>query len=227
MKAIKYALFGLAGVIGMLVSVFGPVKVPFAEALAKTYYRYALGAVLVILLLITVVLGLFILTFDANNFKSEIIQFVKERTQRELVLQGDIKVTFLPKLGLDSGRATLSQRNSAKEFASINNARLYIAWLPLFKRQLVFDHIEIDGARANLTRLKDGATNFDDLLIRDEHLAPLTFDIDSVRVTDSAINWQDEMESQRITLQNVQIETGRLADTVPSNLTASFRLNSE
>ena len=37
MKPIKYALFGLAGVIGMLVSMFGPVKVPIAEAMAKTY----------------------------------------------------------------------------------------------------------------------------------------------------------------------------------------------
>ncbi|HEY4696884.1 MAG TPA: AsmA family protein [Gallionella sp.] len=227
MKAIKYALFGLAGVIGMLVSVFGPVKVPFAEALAKTYYRYALGAVLVILLLITVVLGLFILTFDANNFKSEIIQFVKERTQRELVLQGDIKVTFLPKLGLDSGKLSLSQRNSAKEFASINNARLYIAWWPLFKRQLVFDRVEIDGIHANVVRLKDGTTNFDDLLISDEHLSPLTFDIDSVRITGSSINWQDELESQRLALHDLQLETGRLADTAPSNLTASFRLDSE
>ena len=73
MKAIKYALLGLAGVIGMLVSMFGPVKVPFAEGLAKTYYRYALGALLLIVLLISAAVGLFIVTFDANNFKSEIV----------------------------------------------------------------------------------------------------------------------------------------------------------
>lgn len=227
MKSIKFALLGLAGVIGMLVSMFGPVKIPFAEALAKTYYRYALGAVLVILLLIPLFVGLFLLTFNANNFKSEIIQFVKERTQRELVLQGDIKVTFFPKLGLDSGKLSLSQRNSAKEFASVNNARLYIAWWPLIRRQLVFDRVEINGIHANVIRLKDGSTNFDDLLISDEHLAPLTFDIDSVRISDSSINWQDELESQRLSLHDLQLETGRLADKAPSNLTANFRLDSE
>ena len=227
MIAIKYALLGLAGVVGLVISTFGPVKIPFAEALAKSYYRYALGALLIVLLLISVAVGLFILTFDANNFKSEIVQFVKSRTQRDLLIEGSIKVSFFPKLGLDSGRVSLSQRNSAREFASISNARLYIAWLPLFKRQLVFDRVEISGINANVIRLKDGSTNFDDLLIRDEHLAPLSFDIDSVRITDSSINWQDEMESQRVTLQNLQIETGRLADTLPSDLTASFRLNSE
>jgi len=227
MKTIKYALLGLFGVIGMLVSMFGPVKIPFAEALAKTYYRYALGGVLVVLFLITIVVGLFLVTFDANNFKSEIIQFVKDRTQRELVLQGDIKVTFLPKLGLDSGKLSISQRNSAKEFASVNNARLYIAWWPLFKRQLVFNRVEIDGIHANVVRLKDGSTNFDDLLISDEHLAPMTFNIDIVRITNSSINWQDDMESQRLSLHDLQIETGRLADTAPSNLTATFQLDSE
>ncbi len=227
MKVIMYVLLGLYGVIGLLISTFGPFKLPFAESLAKEHYRYAIGGLLVILLIVPIIIGVFILSFDANHFKTEIIQFVKERTQRDLVLQGDIKVTFFPKLGLDTGKMSLSQRNSAREFAAVNNARLYIAWLPLFRRQLVFDHVEVDGARANLTRFKDGTTNYDDLLIRDENLAPLTFDIDGVRITHSSLNWQDEMKWQRVALQDVSIETGRLADTVPGNLKASFQLNSE
>lgn len=227
MKSFKYALLGLYGVIGMLVSAFGPFKVPFAESLAKEHYRYALAGVLIVLMIIPVTIVVFILSFNANNFKTQIVQYVKDHTQRELVLQGDIKVTFFPKLGLDTGKMLLSQRNSAREFASVNDARLYIAWLPLLKKQLVFDHVEIDGARVNLTRFKDGTTNYDDLQIRDEKLAPLTFDIDGIRVTHSFVNWQDEMKWQRVALQDVQIETGRLADSVPGNLKASFHLNSE
>ena len=227
MKSFKYALLGLYGVIGMLISVFGPFKMPFAESLAKEHYRYALGGVLIVLLILPVAMVVFILSFNANNFKTEIIQYVKEHTQRELVLPGDIKVTFFPRLGMDSGKMLLKQRNSAREFASVDNARLYIAWLPLLHRQLVFDHVEIDGARANLIRFKDGTTNYDDLLIRDESLAPVTFDIDSVRITNSSVNWQDEMKWQRVALQDLQIETGRLADTVPGNLKASFHLNAE
>ena len=226
MKAIKYALIGLFGIIGVVLSVFG-IKVPFAESLAKEHWRAGLAALLLIILLTPAAFGLFLYLFDANRFKSEIIHYVKEYTQRDLVLQGDIKVTFFPKLGLDSGRMSLSQRNSAKEFASVNNARLYIAWLPLLKKQLVFDHIEIDGASANLIRFKDGTTNFDDLLIRDETLSPVTFDIDSVRITHSSLNLQDEIKWKRVALQDIQIETGRLADDVPGNLSASFHLNSE
>ncbi|MGB7597268.1 MAG: AsmA family protein [Gallionella sp.] len=227
MNAIKYVLLGLYGLIGMLISIFGPFRVPYAETLAKEHYRYAIAGVLVVLMIIPIAFILFILSFNANHFKTQIVQYVKNHTQRELVLQGDIKVTFFPKLGLDTGKMLLSQRNSASEFASVNDARLYIAWLPLLKKQLVFDHVEIDGARVNLIRFKDGTTNYDDLQIQDEKLAPLTFDIDGIRVTNSSVNWQDQMKWQRVALQDVQIETGRLADSVPGNLKASFRVNSE
>ena len=227
MNAIKYALLGLYGIIGLLISAFGLFRLPYAEALAKEHYRYAIAGVLIFVLLIPVAVGLFILSFDANSFKTQIIHFVKDHTQRDLVLQGDIKVSFFPKLGLDSGKMMLSQRNSAREFASVNNARLSIAWLPLLQRKLVFDHLEIDGARVNLIRFKDGTTNYDDLHIRDETLSPVTFDIVGLRITHSSVNWQDEMKWQRVALQDMQIETGRLADTVPGNLKASFHLNSE
>jgi AsmA protein len=226
MNAIKYALLGLFGIIGVAVSIFG-FKVPFAESFAKEHWRSGLAALLLIILLIPAVIGLFLYWIDANRFKSEIVQFVKVQTQRDLVLQGDLKVTFFPKLGLDSGKMSLSQRNSAKEFAAINNARFYIAWLPLLKKKLVLERVEIDGIHANVTRFKDGTTNFDDLLIRNETLSPVTFDIDGVRITNSSVNWQDEIKWQRVALQDVQIETGRLADTVPGKVTASFHLNSE
>ena len=226
MKAIKNSALGLFGIAGVLVSIFG-IKIPFAESFAKEHWRAGLAALLLIILMIPAAIGLFLYLVDTNRFKTEIVQYVKTHTQRDLVLQGDLKVTFFPKLGLDSGKMSLSERNSAREFASINNARLYIAWWPLFKKQLVLERVEIDGIHANLTRFKDGTTNFDDLLIRNEAWSPATLDIDGVRITHSAISWQDEVKWKRVALQDVQVETGRLADSVPSQLTASFHLNSE
>jgi AsmA protein len=226
MKAIKKSALGLFGIAGVLVSIFG-IKIPFAESFAKEHWRAGLAALLLIILMVPAAIGLFLYLVDTNRFKTEIVQYVKAHTQRDLVMQGDLKVTFFPKLGLDSGKMSLSERNSAKEFASINNARLYIAWWPLFKKQLVLERVEIDGIHANLTRFKDGTTNFDDLLIRNETWSPATLDIDGVRITNSAVNWQDEIKWKRIALQDVQLETGRLADSVPSQLTASFHLNSE
>jgi AsmA protein len=226
MNALKSAVLGLVGIFGVAVSFVG-IKVPFAESLAKDHWRAGTAALLLVILLIPAAVGVLLFMVDANQFKAEIVQFVKVQTQRDLVLQGDIKVKFFPKLGLETGKMSLSQRNSAREFASINNARLYVAWWPLLKKQLVFDRVEIDGLSANLIRLADGATNYDDLLIRDENLAPMTFDIDSVHISHSALNWQDDVRWQRISLKDLQLETGRLADAVPGHMSASFHIESE
>ena len=165
MKSIKYALFGLAGLAGVALSAFGPIKIPYSESLTKSYYRYALAGLLVFTLAIGVVIGAFLYTFEANSFKSEIVQLIKEKQQRDLVIEGDIKVTFFPKLGVDLGKVSLSQRNSAKEFR-YEHARLYVAMAPLLGKRFVVEQILIDGLRVDLVRYKDGSTNFDDWLVQ-------------------------------------------------------------
>lgn len=227
MKSIKNALLGLFGIAGLSISMLGLFKVPFAESAAKEYWRQALVAILLILALIAGVVALFIYTFDANKFKSQIIQYVKVHKQRDLTLEGDIKVTFFPKLGLNSGRMALSERNSSKGFASIDNARLYVAWLPLLRKQLEVDRITLEGVHAHVERYKDGSSNLDDLLIHDSSLDTTRFDIDGVTIGDSSVEFQDETEGLHFTLRDLHLETGRLTDSVPSTLNATFRLEAE
>ncbi len=227
MKSIKHALLGLFGITGVAFSMFGLFKVPFAESAAKEHWRHALAAILLILILIAGVIGLFIYTFDANYFKAQIVQYVKVHKQRDLVLEGDIKVTFFPKLGLNSGKMSLSERNSSKGFASIDNARLYIAWFPLIRKQLEVDRITLDGVHANVIRYKDGSTNFDDLLLHDSSLDSTRFDIDGVSLTHSSINLMDESEGIHFSLRDVHLDTGRLTDAIPSNVSADFRLEAD
>ncbi|HEU0188016.1 MAG TPA: AsmA family protein [Gallionellaceae bacterium] len=227
MKSIKNALLGLFGIIGLSVSMFGLFKVPFAESAAKEYWRQALVAILLILGLIAGVIALFIYTFDANNFKSQIIQYVKEHKQRDLTLEGDIKVTFFPKLGLNSGRMALSERNSSKGFASIDNVRLYVAWFPLLRKQLEVDRITLEGVHANVVRYKDGSSNLDDLLIHDSSLDNTRFDIDGVTIGNSSVEFLDEGEGLHFSLRDLHLETGRLTDSMPSNLNATFRFEAD
>lgn len=227
MQSIKHALLGLFGITGVALSMFGLFKVPFAESAAKDYWRQALAAILLILLLIAGVIGLFIYTFDANFYKAQIVEYVKVHKQRDLVLEGDIKVSFFPKLGLNSGKMSLSERNSSKGFASIENARFYIAWFPLIRKQLEVERITLDGVHANVIRYKNGSTNFDDLLLQDGRLDSTKFDIDGVSLTHSSVNLQDETEGVHWVLRDVHLETGRLTDSIPSNVTADFRMEAD
>ncbi|HEX6017764.1 MAG TPA: AsmA family protein [Burkholderiaceae bacterium] len=221
----KSALLGLIGMVGLLVSVVGPFKVPFAESLAKTYYRQA---VLGLALMVALVAGLAtaaVKLFDPNQFKDQLVRWVHERTQRDLVLDGDLRVSYFPKLALESGKASLSQRRSAREFAAIDKARVTVAWLPLLRGRLHIDSAEVDGLRAQLLRLKDGSTNVDDLAHDVAAVEVAAIDLDSVRLTRASLQWNDEVAWQRGALSELNIEMGRVADGVASPLTASARVD--
>lgn len=225
MKAVKYALLGLIGVIGLLVSTFSPFKVPFAETLTKAYYRYAIAGMLIVLFLFGGLIALLVNLFDPNQFKVQIVRWVQERTQRELALEGELKLSYFPKLGLETGKATLSQRRSAREFAALDRARVTIAWLPLLRRQVLIDSAEVDGLRAQLVRFKDGSTNVDDLLRDLATVSTASIDVDHLRLSRSTLQWNDEIDWQRGSLNDLQIEIGRLSDGRAGPLDASVRID--
>ncbi len=223
--AIARSMLGTVGMAGLLVSAVGPLRLPFAETLAKTYYR---EAVIGLLMMVALVAGLIIAVvklFDPNQFKDQIVRYVHERTQRELVLDGELTMRYFPKVGLESGKASLSQRRSAREFASIERARVTLAWLPLLRGRMQVDRIEVEGLKAQLVRFKDGSSNVDDLWHDLTTLDAAQIDLDSVRLLNARIEWHDEGMWQRGALHELFVDVGRIADGVPAPLLAGARVD--
>lgn len=225
LSTVKCAMLGIFGMVGLLISAVGPFKVPFAETLAKTYYRQAVTGLVIMVAVMAGLIVAVIKLFDPNQFKNQLVSWVHERTQRDLVLDGDLSVSYFPKLGLESGKASLSQRRSAREFASIDKARVTIAWLPLLRGRLHIDSAEVEGLRAHLVRFKDGSTNVDDLARDVAAIESANIDLDSLHVTRASLQWNDELAWQRGSVHDLQIEVGRLADGVASPLVASARVD--
>lgn len=103
-------------------------------------------------------------TFNPNNYKAQIIQAVKDSTQRNLRLDGDIKLSFYPGIGASLSKVSLSEFRSDKEFAAIESAHVSLALMPLLHKQMVVDEVTISGLKATLIKHKDGTSNIDDLL---------------------------------------------------------------
>jgi AsmA protein len=220
------ALLGLYGIVGISLSTFGGFKVPFAESNAKEHWRHALAGIILVFVLIAGIVSFAIFIFNANYFKSQIVDYVKTNNQRDLTLDGDLKVTFFPKLGLDAGKMTLSQRNSNKNFASIESGHFHIAWWPLFLKQLQIESVELHGVHANLIRYKTGGTNLDDFFAAEGELANIKFEIDSIQLLNSSINLQDEAAGYFFSLHGLVLKTGKLAEDTAGDMSASFRLES-
>lgn len=193
------------------------------------YFKYTLsslaGAAILFVLLIVVAS----LVINPNDYKPQIIQMVKEKKQRTLSLEGDIKLAFFPKLGLDLGRASLSEFRGKKEFASVESARLFLSWWPLLKKDLVVDQVRIQGVNANLVRFKDNTTNFDDLLKREEKQddKQISFDIESVAIEKCALSFRDEMTKRQFAVSDLSIKTGRLVNGKSTDAVADFTLKGD
>lgn len=191
------------------------------------YIKYILAVLAAAGVLVVLLIVVVSLVINPNDYKPHIVQMVKEQKQRKLTLAGDIKLTFFPMLGLDLGRASVSEFRGEKEFASVESAHLYLSWWPLLRNQLVVDQVRIEGIRANLVLFKDDTTNFDDLLKKDAEDDQIKFDIDSVLIDNSALSFRDETEGRQFVLSDIKIKTGRLANGKPTKAAADFNLKGD
>ncbi|MGH8744618.1 MAG: AsmA family protein, partial [Burkholderiales bacterium] len=173
-------------------------------------------------------------TFNPNDYKPQIVQLVKDKTQRTLKIDGDIKLSFFPNIGVNLPKLALSEHQSDKEFAAVNSARVSLKLMPLLDKQAIVDEVEVKGLRANIIRYKDGRTNFDDLIGAGEAKrgakaeakpgAP-QFNIDHVDIENTNLIYTDEGSGAKYTLRDVYLKTGRIANGTPGQIEAAFKVS--
>ncbi|HSF72159.1 MAG TPA: AsmA family protein, partial [Methylotenera sp.] len=155
----------------------------------------------------------------------DVIKLVKEKKDRTLKIEGDIKLSFWPKIGADLGKISISEHKNEAEFASVNSVKVALAVLPLLKKQLVVDTVYVDGAKANIVKYKDGTTNFDDLLSKDESESEvIKFDVDGINITNSAVAYSDEGAGTKYSVTKFNLSSGPVALAKPVDLETDFTL---
>ena len=190
-----------------------------------------------IVALIVLVIAIVAASFDPNKHKPEIAAAVKDKTGRTLAIEGNLGLTFFPSIGVAVGKTSLSEPDGRGIFARFDDARVSLAILPLFSRQVVINRVTLSGLAADLVKRKDGKTNFDDLLNTPERAegvkpqpkpAPqrqaLHLDIAGIEIRSSAIGWRDESSGNRFKASIAEFKTGRIASGVPGKLSLSARV---
>ena len=170
------------------------------------------------------------LTFNPNDYKPQIIQAVKDSKQRNLRLDGDIKLMFYPSIGASLSKVSLSEFRNDKEFAAVESARVSLALLPLLVKQIVVDEVAVSGLKAKLVKHKDGTTNIDDLLGKDDRKPgekekgdgqQVRFDIASVSIANTNLTYRDEGTGAQYIIRDLNLKTGRIAIGVPGKIELS------
>ena len=196
------------------------------------YVLIAAGGIVVVLAAVAAYVAA---TFNPNDYKPQIVHLVKEKLDRTLRIDGDIKLTFFPALGADLGGLTLSEHAVEKEFAAVEAARVAVQLIPLLAREVVVSRIEVRGLRANLVKHRDGTTNVDDLGGGEARKPkrtpgaedrpaqrPIHFDIDHVLVENASLGYADEGSGANYTLSKLTLKTGRIAAGTPSDIDLAF-----
>ena len=168
------------------------------------------------------------LTFDPNDYKNQIIQIVKNEKQRNLHLDGQIGLSFFPNIGVKLERVSLSEYKSEQPFASLETARVSLALMPLLSKHLVVNEVLVSGLSGTLIKHRDGSTNIDDLLGKDEKpkdsKSPLTFDIAAFRIEKTGLTYRDEGSGAQYNIADLNLKTSRIANGVPGNVALSARV---
>ncbi|HXM81338.1 MAG TPA: AsmA family protein [Burkholderiales bacterium] len=192
------------------------------------YVLFVLGGLVVLLAGVAVV---FALTFNPNRYKDDIERIAKERTGRTLKLQGELKLALFPSLGATVAGVTLSERGSDREFVALDSAHASVKLMPLLHGQAIVDAVRLSGLKAQVVKNKDGTYNFSDLLEggaakpaakpapeKKGESAPVKFDITGISVDRASILHRDLNSGQEISLTDVKLHTGRIAENVQDKI---------
>jgi len=183
------------------------------------------------------VVAFIVATFDPNAYKPLLIDTVQKERQRTLAIPGPISLTLFPRLGVKVGAVTLSERQSAEPFASIESAQVSLAVWPLLRREVVVDRLALTGLRARIVRTKDGKLNIDDLAggeagakppAADAPAAqPLKFDVAGIALSDAEVRYEDRQAPRKVTLSRLSLQTGRIAEGVPTPVSLKARVDAD
>ncbi|WP_177183597.1 AsmA family protein [Nitrosomonas cryotolerans] len=155
---------------------------------------------------------------NINNFKPLIAQLITENKQRELRIEGDIKLTLHPKLGINLSGISLSEYGCKKIFASAEQVHLSLSWPALFRKQLIVDQITIRGLKTRLIRFSDGSTNIDDLINSDKKSRQIEFQSSHVHLKNTALIFRDEISQKEFALVNLDLEADHITRYTLNNL---------
>jgi len=183
---------------------------------------------------------------DWNNFRDTIQAQVKKQTGRDLTIAGDLKPTVFPWLGVSLGEIEFANAAGFGDlpFAKMGSADVKVKLLPLLKKEVEVQTIELHGLNLDLQRSADGTTNWDDLVGQAEEATASTEETDTVttedsggnpieslqiggiNITDANVSWKDIQSGTDVKLSRFNLSTGAVALAEPFDMNTDFQFSS-
>jgi AsmA protein len=186
----------------------------------------------VILALVLLALLAFVATFDANNYKPQIIEQVESATGRTFAIDGDINLSIFPWIGLKVEGVALGNEKgfSAKKFAAIKQLDVKINVLPLLKKEVEINTIRLHGLEVSLEVAKNKSNNWASLsqpdadadvkespqeksqqtVQQDEELPLQSLKVEGFEFVDAVIRYDDRSSDTKATVSELNLTTSAI-----------------
>ncbi len=179
---------------------------------------------LVLLSLVAVVV--YVSTLDPNDYKGLIADKFTEQTGRTLTIDGDIRLTIYPWLGMELNGVTIG--NAAgfgdQPFLHADHAMVRAKLMPLLKEQYEIDTVRLHGTTINLAKNEAGQSNWSDLVkgeAREGGLPLAAVILGGVDIQNASLSWDDRSTGVKYNISNMIMSTGELVygEPIQVNLT--------
>ncbi len=191
----------------------------------KRLLKILVGLIGLIILLFVLAAVLLPLIYDKEDLKATIAVRVQEQTGRELDIAGDLDFSVFPWLAVEVADLSLSNAPGFGDqpFARIGQARVGVALVPLFRKQVSIDEVTIDGLELALAVNEKGQNNWDDLGGEEESGASQDSGSDlfsgkrvaGLNIQNARVEYRNRQAGAHYRLRDFSLQTGALGDAQP------------
>ena len=218
------------------------------SGLIKKIIKLCLTVIGVAVIFVVAIAGIFIATFDANHYKQDLSDIVRDSTGRDLQFYGDVELTFYPALGMELGALSLS---NAVGFGStpmikVDKVSISVDVASVIAFSPEIDELILDGLKINLQNNNKGVTNWDDFKEPQDAQSPSASSLRTepkssgssssnqskvksepmnisgafggLNITNAELSWVDAQAGSEYLVQNLTIKTGRITPEAPFDL---------
>jgi AsmA protein len=208
--------------------------------------RYVLIAIVALVVLAVVAIAVAMAVIDPNDYKPQIEKVVEEKTNLDLILEGDIGWSFIP-LGLELNdvEATLD----GERLIALKQLVAKVDFWSLISMSPQVSTFVLDGLNAHLSINEQGEGNWTRIMpepaegdkpkdaqdVASNEAAPkaggdkssgdpLNFNVDNVQISNAQVHYSDQRTGQTVTLENFTVNASNITLGSEFPLEVGFRV---
>ncbi|MFV0543489.1 MAG: AsmA family protein [Marinicella pacifica] len=201
----------------------------------RKLFKWFIGLIVIVALLLVLAVLLLPVFFDPNDHKPEIQQAVQNQIGREVSLNGPIGWSVFPWVAIELNDVSVANEQgfSGDSLADIGKLSARVKLLPLLKKDIQVDTVELKQPGIHLQVAKSGQTNWQSIM---DHLAGdkdgtqsdessgIDINIQGIMISDGTLNYRDAAAGSTLQLADLNFSSSAISAGKPAEMSLSAQL---